>query len=255
MNDEVSLDMSTTALLYVPLARAELATPRPHGQRAASFRRAELIRNLPALRDHVSREWCPVHRRYARKLTVFDSLERASSPAALTKMCPNPGTSGYSCNILRIWRTLVPAVVSGMRALGVWPAWGGGADGNGMSLYTCAALHAECNATKSLPHTARTQHAHCMHARRVYTACAQVRSLLWRLTLLLPEPLPSCQAARVRLLHRPARRKAGRGEAARLGTSPCQMRPTGPWTPTARMGPGLPPQTAHHGRLSTTSAA
>ena len=169
--------MSATALLYVPLARGELATRRPHGQTTASFRRAELIRNLPALRDHVSREWCPVHRRYARKLTQFDSLERASSPAALAKMCPNPGTSGYSCNILRIWRTLVPAVVSGMRALGVWPAWGGGAEGNGMSLYTCAASHAEymhtaCTLPAPTPcphrmHTACTLHARTPHIHRL----------------------------------------------------------------------------------------
>ena len=270
--------MSVTALLYMPLAREELATPRPHGQTAASFRRAELIRNLPALRDHVSREWCPVHRRYARELTQFDSLERASSPAALAKMCPNPGTSGYSCNILRIWRTLVPAVVSGMRALGVWPAWGGGSEGNGMSLYTCAALreecmHTACTHTICTPHAHRicTPHAHSMHTLhvhvcppRIHRLCPQVRSLLWRLTLLLPAPLPSCQASRVRLLHRPARRKAGRGEAARLGTGPCHR--CGPrawrlWTPTARtkasslLGRNLPPQTARHGRLSTTSAA
>ena len=164
--------MSATALLYMPLAREELATPRPNGQTAASFRRAELIRNLPALRDHISREWCPVHRRYARELTQFDSLERASSPAALAKMCPNPGTSGYSCNILRIWRTLVPAVVSGMRALGVWPAWGGGSEGNGMSLYTCAALREECMHT-ACTHTICTPHAHRICTPHMHTACTQ----------------------------------------------------------------------------------
>ena len=159
--------MSAAALVLVPLAAADLPAPRQHGQTAASFRRAELLRNVPALREHVSREWCPVHRRYARKLSQFDSLERASSPAALAKMCPNPGTSGYSCNILRIWRTLVPAVVSGMRALGIWPAWAGGADGSGMSLYTCAALgilHAYCMLrtprTVHRMHTAFTPHGH-----------------------------------------------------------------------------------------------
>ena len=166
--------MWAAALVVVPLATADLPAPRQHGQTAASFRRAELLRNLPALREHVSREWCPVHRRYARKLSQFDSLERASSPAALAKMCPNPGTSGYSCNILRIWRTLVPAVVSGMRALGIWPAWAGGADGSGMSLYTCAALgrlHADCKHTACTPHAHRMHTACIQHAYSMHTAC------------------------------------------------------------------------------------
>eukprot|EP00964_Phaeocystis_antarctica_P122002 scaffold85695_cov69-Phaeocystis_antarctica.AAC.2 len=81
--------------------------------------------------------------------------------------------------------------------------------------------------------TPRTPHAHRMHMHmshahvhaHAHEMCMyQVRRLLRRgLALLLPAPLPSSQAARLRLLYRPARREAGLGKATRLGIRPRQM--------------------------------
>ena len=91
-----------------------------------------LISKLPALRRHVQRSWCPQYLERRASISMFDSLEGDVA----TRLCPNPGTSGYVCKILRIWRTLVPHTVQGMKELGIWPQGFGGAGGEGLDLYT-----------------------------------------------------------------------------------------------------------------------
>lgn len=92
---------------------------------------------VPELRALVSSKWCArYYEPYASRLNQFDALDKADVEEVPTTLCPNPGQSGYVCNGVRMWRTLVPVVVEAMRSLGVAPDWTGDADGRNMWLYT-----------------------------------------------------------------------------------------------------------------------
>jgi len=96
-----------------------------------------LLAKLPQLRKRVGQTWCVnYYEPYRKKLTFLDALTRSVSPNIVSALCPNPGTSGYTCEAVRFWRTLVPPVVSAMRELSIAPAWAGSAGGDGMNLYT-----------------------------------------------------------------------------------------------------------------------
>ena len=93
--------------------------------------------HIPTLRNLVRKRWCKsAHASYATSVNQFDTIDTSKEREMRSSLCPNPGSSGYTCSGVRMWRTLVPVVVQAMHALGVWAPWAGDPEGNGMSLYT-----------------------------------------------------------------------------------------------------------------------